>query len=361
MRDPRHALQFHAARALALLPPPWQVRLSGGAPVEIDGHRLHPEVQLLLAAAKPREIRFGKSTSAEAVRRRMSKECRISGGAPQPVFHVENLTVDGPVGKLRARHYAPSGARGAPLVVFFHGGGFVFGDVDTHDAPCRMLCHHAGVHVLSVDYRLAPEHPFPAAVDDAFAAFRWARAHAESLGADPRRIGVAGDSAGGNLAAVVSQLARDGGEPGPACQVLLYPATDRTRAHPSVGRFSEGFFLTHEMMSWFSMHYHHGVDPHDPRLSPLAARSFEHLPPALVVTAAFDPLRDEGEAYGEALRHAGGQVIVRRFDGLIHGFVNLVGISRASRDALVEVAGATRALFALASSPKTAHAPRGHA
>ncbi|MBV8219110.1 MAG: alpha/beta hydrolase, partial [Solirubrobacterales bacterium] len=225
--------------------------------------------------------------------------------------------------------------------------GFTYGDLDTHDGVCRVLCRHAGVHVLAVDYRLAPEHPFPAAVDDARAALSWAFANASRIGADPARIGVGGDSAGGNLAAVVSRLAARDGGPAPALQLLIYPATDMTTRHRSRDLFAEGFLLTESEMDWFEDNYL-GVErtsSNDPRASPLLAEDLSGLPPAFVVTAAFDPLRDEGEAYAKALEEAGTPATLRRFPGFIHGFVNAAGVSRTARDAVVEIAGVTRAMF----------------
>jgi acetyl esterase len=283
------------------------------------------------------------------MRRRLAT---VYSGRGEPVAAVEDLELDTAV-RLRARHYVPPGATAAsPLLVYLHGGGFTYGDLDTHDGLCRMLCRHAGTHVLAIDYRLAPEHPFPAAVDDARAALAWAIAHAAELGADPAAVGVGGDSAGGNLAAVVAQLAaRDGGPP-PVVQLLLYPATDLSRRHRSRELFGEGFLLTDAEMEWFECNYlgsgREGAD--DPRASPLLAEDLSGLATAIVVTAAFDPLRDEGEAYADALEHAGTAVVRRRFDGFIHAFAAATGVSRGSREAVVEVAGMTRAAFALAAA-----------
>jgi acetyl esterase len=274
----------------------------------------------------------------------------VYAGKPTPVGAVADLEVDGSV-PLRARHYAPAEIGGPhPLLVYFHGGGFTYGDLDTHDGVCRVLCRHAGAHVLAIDYRLAPEHRFPAAVDDARVALDWAYTHAAELGADPRRIGVGGDSAGGNLAAVVAQLAaRDGGPP-PVLQLLIYPVTDFTERRASRELFSDGFLLTSSEMDWFDTNYLGPGRTHagDPRASPLLGEDLSGLAPAFVATAAFDPLRDEGEAYARALIDAGTPATLRRFPGFIHGFVSVAGVSRSSRDALVEMAGATRAMFAAA-------------
>ena len=332
-------------RALCALPRAVQLALTGG-PVVGDGQTLEPELQLLLRAMqRARGRRQGSSTKFRA---HENKGARIAGGAPVDVGAVREVTLVSGATTLAARHYAPRDATGrAPLLLYLHGGGFVFGDLDTHDAPCRLLCRHAGAHVLAVTYRLAPEHRFPCAVDDARAALRWAHAHAAELGADPARVGVAGDSAGGNLAAVVARLAARDEGPAPVCQILLYPAIDRTRPYRSLTLFADGFLLTREAIDWFDAQYirepYRGMS--DPRFNPLAASDLAGLAPALVVTAGFDPLRDEGEAYGAALAAAGTPTTVRRFASLVHGFANLVGVSRACRAAVVEVAEASRVLL----------------
>jgi acetyl esterase len=270
-------------------------------------------------------------------------------GPEVPVKEVRELEVDGAAGPIRARLYVPEDVGGPhPLLVYYHGGGFVICNLDTHDAPCRMLCKYGGVNVLSIDYRLAPEHPFPAATEDCQAALRWAFGHAEELGADPNRIGVGGDSAGGNLSTVMTLLARAGENPMPHFQLLIYPVTDFAEVHPSRDMFAEGFFLTASEMDWFHEHYaiRTGADDKDMRLSPLLVEDLSGLPPAYICTAGFDPLRDEGEKYAERLRAAGNRVVLRRFPGLIHGFANMTAASRTSRDAMIEVAGAARAMLA---------------
>ena len=330
------------------------MRLSGKPPVRIDGDTLAPEMQLTLALLERRRVASLEAVSPAEARRTRRRMAAVAAGRPETVGAVRDLEIDADV-PLRARHYAPSEPGGpGPLLVFFHGGGFVFGDLDTHDGVCRLLCRHAGAHILAVDYRLAPEDPFPAAVEDARAALRWAFANASQLDADPQRIGVGGDSAGGNLAAVVSQLAARDDGPALALQLLIYPAMDSTGRHRSRELFGEGFFLTSAHIDWFEAHYlgAAGAQGSDPRVSPLLAEDFSGLPPALVVTAAFDPLRDEGEAYVEALHAAGTPARLRRFPGLIHGFASAAGLSRMCRDAVVEIAGATRAMFA-ATPPDT--------
>ncbi len=277
---------------------------------------------------------------------------------------AEDRTIDGPAGRLRLRVYRPPAAGtaagepaavaegratdGLPLIVFFHGGGWVVCDLDTHDTMCRRLCLGAHAVVVSVDYRLAPEQRFPAAPDDCLAATRWAVAHAASLGADASRLFVAGDSAGGNLAAVVAMRLRDEGGPVPIGQVLVYPVTAHYAAGmPSYEACAEGYGLTRDAMVWFWDAYlgqptdvAEGVHPH---AAPLLATDLRGLPPAIVLTAQYDVLRDEGEAFGDRLRQAGVSTVVRRYDGLHHGFLSWVhAIDRAS-DAMQEVCSWIRA------------------
>jgi acetyl esterase len=333
---------------LGRLPPRAQVRLSGRPPVEIDGQRLDPEVQLLLSLRERLEPpAWDAALSVERGRAITREEAWIAAGPRElPVAAVRGLVAAG----RPARHYVPDEPGPRPLLVYYHGGGFVAGDLDTHDAPCRVICRHAGVNVLAIDYRLAPEHPFPAWVEDGVAAFDWARAHARELGADPARVAVGGDSAGGNIATLVARERR--GADAPALQLLIYPAVDVSRARRSHELFGEGFFLTSALIEWYGGHFlPPGSDPLDPRRSPLLADDLGGLAPALVVTAGFDPLRDEGEEYAERLRAAGVPVVGRRFRGLFHGFINSVGVSPACYAALAEVGGMTRAALARGFRP----------
>ena len=342
-------IQQWGALALDALPPRVQVRLSGRPPISIDGDTLAPEVQLGLAVLGLRRepaLQTLPPPSAREGRRRLAA---VYAGRRMDVGTVEDLELPGGAGLVRARHYAPRELGGPhPLLVYYHGGGFTYGDLETHDGTCRLLCRHAGAHVLAIDYRLAPEHPFPAAVQDARAALAWACANAGSLGADPGRVGVSGDSAGGNLAAVVAQLAARDGGPAPVLQLLIYPATDFTRRRRSRELFGEGFLLTNDEMDWFETNYlgEARTGAADPRASPLLAEDLSGLAPAYVVTAAFDPLRDEGEEYAQALRAAGTPATLRRFPGFIHAFVAAAGVSRPARDAVIEIAGVTRGMFA---------------
>lgn len=328
-------LEFHFTRALARLPRTAQLAFAGGTPIVADGQALEPELQLLLAARRAIGSPGLCDVDPAEGRTRMERDCKVYGGPIAPVS-VRNLVIESAAGRLRARHYAPAASR-APLIVYYHGGGFSLGSLDTHDAPCSLLCHEGGVNVLSIEYRLAPEHPFPAAFDDALAAFEWARAHASELGADAGRVAVAGDSSGGNLAAAVSLATA--GRDGPSLQLLLYPAIDRSRPYASLHTFADGFLLTRRDIDTFSARYLDGTGAadSDPRLAPLNGPLPSGVAPALVVTATFDPLRDEGEAYVKHLRDAGVPTVHRRVAGLIHGFINLIGVSPASSAALIGI------------------------
>lgn len=341
----RQRMEFRAARLLSGLPANAQTKLSGKPPVRIDGQTLEPDIQLTLALIERQGAQPLDTLSPPEARVAYRRQVEVSNGTPAPVGSVRDLEIDGAEEKLPARLYSPDEPGGPhPLIVFFHGGGFVVGDLDTHDAPCRILCRHAGAHILSVDYRLAPENPFPAALEDASAALRWANKNATELGADPERVAVAGDSAGGNMATIAAWQANRDGDTAPVLQVLIYPATaygnNRSRE-----LFKDGFLLDRKLLKWFTDQYASGADPSDPRLSIRDAGGFRGVAPAFIVTAGFDPLRDEGEDYGAVLREEAVPVAMRRFPGLIHGFCNIIGTSPASRDALIEASGATRALL----------------
>jgi acetyl esterase len=348
-----HRLKALLGRALGALPPATARRIAG-RPIVVDGEPLAPDVKLLLAAMGDDGALIAASPGE--LRRRQAIAAVLAAGARVEVTAVRELDVDG----LPGRYYAARAA-GAPLLVFVHGGGFVFGDLATHDRVCRMLCRHADVNVLAFEYRLAPDHPFPAAVEDTARAWRWARAHAAALGADPARVAIGGDSAGANLATVLAQHTA-GTADAPACQLLIYPTVDHHGAYPSKRLFAERFLLTREAMAWYHEQYVEtiGADPRDPRLTPILAGDLAGQPPALVITAGFDPLRDEGEAYAAALRRAGSVAITRRFGGLIHGFANLTGVSRSAHDAVVEIAALLRTMLAPALlSSRDARQDRG--
>jgi acetyl esterase/lipase len=252
-----------------------------------------------------------------------------------PVASTEDITLAGATGELRARVYRPQGGGHFPTVAFFHGGGWVIGDLDSHDNMARNVCRGSRAVVVAVDYRLAPEHPFPAAAEDAVAAARWIAQHLGELGGDAR-LGVAGDSAGGNLAAVAAQQLHADGR-ALAGQFLIYPAVDAGGEYPSRVQNAKGYFLEQPSMHWFYGHYAGAwEDAKDPRLSPLHAADLAGLPSAVIVTAQYDPLRDEGEAYGKALRAAGVEADVRHYNGMIHGFFDMGTISPAAQTAIEE-------------------------
>lgn len=268
---------------------------------------------------------------------------------PPPVAEVSELRSPVETGAVPLRLYrgrsAAAGER-PPALVYFHGGGWVIGNLDTHDSLCRHLANAAGCVVVAVDYRLAPEHKFPAAVEDCFAATSWVAREAAALGIDGERLAVGGDSAGGNLAAVVALLARDRGAPQLSCQVLLYPAVECGMIHASHERFAEGYLLTRPTMRWFYDHYLTGpADVEDWRASPLRAPDLSNVAPAFVLTAGYDVLCDEGEAYVRRLRDAGVAVQSRHFPDLIHGFLTMGKIIRAAQPALDEIAAALRAAW----------------
>ena len=266
--------------------------------------------------------------------RRDARTLAAATSRVESVASVADRTIPGPGGPLPLRIYTPRSGRGPrPVLVWFHGGGFVVGDLFSADATCRSLANRSGAMVVSVGYRLAPEHPPPAAVEDCVAATRWVAANAGHLGGDPARLAVGGDSAGGTLAALVTLAAREAG-PRLAFQLLVYPATDLALTHPSVAEYSAPVrFLDHDSLAWFGGHYLNGRDPSDPALSPFYAADLSGLPPALVITAECDPVRDDGEAYAARLRAAGGQADVVRYPGQLHGFFAMDLLFPAARRA----------------------------
>ncbi len=275
---------------------------------------------------------------------------RLVGGRFEKVASMRNLDIPGPSGAIPARVYFPSAGGPRPLMVYFHGGGFVIGDPGTSDNIARFICKHVGCVVLSVDYRLAPEHTFPSAVEDAFASTLWAAEHAGELGGDPEKLLLGGDSAGATLSAVVSQMARQGSSIHLAGQVLLYPATDTVNLDtPSYLEFGEKpLGLPKRDIEWFYDQYlPDPKDRSDPRSSPLLSKDFHWLPPALVVTAEFDVLRDEGEAYARRLEEAGGRVKRMRCNGMIHGFLSLIGLSRRATQYFFHITEEILAMLAL--------------
>ncbi|PKN58225.1 MAG: hypothetical protein CVU56_06800 [Deltaproteobacteria bacterium HGW-Deltaproteobacteria-14] len=325
-----------------------------GRSVVVAGQRLDPHVQLglrlyHLSGRPPLESLPPHQARAEA----NAILRHLNPGPPEPLALVSERTFAGPAGPLRVRRYRPTGRAAAPrpALVFLHGGGHVVGDLDTHEPLCRLLAARSGVEVIAVAYRLAPEARFPAAFDDALAAFRWVRDEAASLGVDPARIAIGGDSAGGNLAAAVALAVARSGEPGPALQLLLYPLVDATTAlpgaphrRPSYDLFGAGYGLDVATIHWYRSNYLGPAgDPSDVRISPLLAADLTGLAPAWVGTAGYDPLRDEGAAWVDALNAAGGRAVHAQHPGLIHGFATFTGVFPEARRAVERAAGALRA------------------
>ncbi|MFN0039534.1 MAG: alpha/beta hydrolase [Burkholderiales bacterium] len=267
----------------------------------------------------------------------------------EPIFRTEDRRVAGVGSDFAIRIYTPRAAKAEeklPVLLWFHGGGFVIGSLDTHDSVCRVLGNQGDCIVVSVDYRLAPEHKFPAAVDDCMAALKWVATHAPEFGGDAKRIAVGGDSAGANLATVAAILARDAGQPKLAFQLLFYPCVAPEMESASHRKFAEGYALTRNTMAWFYKNYLHSrSDEKDFRFAPLQADDLSNLPPALVVVAGFDPLRDEGVDYARRLIEAGNAVRLSNYEGMIHGFVLMGGVVDAARNATTEAAQALREAF----------------
>lgn len=344
-----------AVRGLLSLPRPL-LRAIAGRPVIVGGQRLDPEAQVVLRLLALTEQGPPDEMTVAEARAHLADDTRAFAGPKVELARVEEVTIAGPGGSLGGRLYVPhsraadSSRADGPrsLLVYFHGGGFVVGDLNTHDNACRFLARQARTRVLAVDYRLAPEHPFPAGLEDAVAAFRFAVEHAAELGADANRIGVGGDSAGGNLAAGVARLVAGDGERPPACQVLFYPWLDLAGKRASYRLFGDGFYLTEADLDWYKAHYvANEHDAQDPRCSPLLAEDLAGVAPAYIATAGFDPLRDDGEDYAARLRSAGVRVALRRHAGLVHGFVNTTQVGRSGREAVLEAAGVLQ--FALAA------------
>lgn len=292
---------------------------------------LHPSAQVIVDFLNEAGLALGPDSTPEQARELTAR--RAGWFEPHPVHEVCDRTVPGPAGEIPVRVYRPSAARDLPVLVWFHGGGWVIGGLDSHDHLCRLLCDDTGCVVVSVDYRLAPEHKFPAAVDDCVAAYEWVAANAAEVGGDSARVAIGGDSAGGNLAAVVSLMERDRGAP-PRAQVLVYPVTDHEFESDSMRENATGYFLETDHMRWFFDHYvRTPSDVDDWRVSPLRAPDVSGVAPAIVVTAECDPLRDQGEAYGRRLHEAGVDVEILRGEGLFHGFFGLHSIVEPGRQA----------------------------
>ncbi len=319
-----------------------------GRPVVRAGRRLDPDVQWLLRLESLLRPPSLTGESVEEARRNFRRTASLLAPSGYGQVRAREASFAGPGGEVPARVYTPPGAASpGPALLFFHGGGWVLGDLDTHDGVCRRFAAQAGCRVVAVHYRRAPVHRCPAAAEDAFAALRWLVAEGAALGVDPARIAVGGDSAGGNLSAVVAQRARDEGLGAPCFQLLIYPGLDMSREAPSYDTFGEGFLLSREDITWFKDHYQPDrARRADPVVSPLRAEDVAGVAPACVLTAGFDPLVDEGRAYAAKLKAAGVEVEDTMFEGLVHGFLNLAGAIPAADRAFDHAAGALRAAFA---------------
>ena len=311
---------------------------------------LHPQTRALLDFIEQKKIPPTHTLSVADARAYYRDRRSVTQPVLPEVALVRELQMDGPQGPIPMRLYRPIGSSAGsllPVLVYYHGGGWVIGDLDTHDSLCRALCNESGGAVVSVDSRLGPEHRFPAAVNDALAATRWVRAQAAELKLDASRLAVGGDSAGGNLAAVVSIAARDSGDLPIAYQLLIYPATDQHRSAPSHATNGEGYLLTRDTMDYFSGHYISDPAQYpDWRASPLLHTDLSKLPPALVLTAGYDPLRDEGAAYAEALTAAGNRASYVCFERQIHGFITMGKVLDEANTAVTMCAAALRRALA---------------
>ncbi len=310
---------------------------------------LHPQTQAMIDAMARMNLLPPDQLTVEEARAQFNRSRAPFLAAPQEVGAVVNATIPGSVGAIPIRSYRPLSSRpdeALPALIFFHGGGWVFGGLDSHDPLCRELCNVGGCAVIAVDYRLAPEHRFPAAVEDAIAATRHVARHAKDLGVDAGRLAVGGDSAGGNLAAVAALTFRDQGGPRLKLQVLIYPVTDFAMDSPSYATIANGFTLTRERMRYFRASYLRGPeDIADWRASPLEAPDFSGLPPALVIGAAYDPLVDEGKAYADRLAGAGVPVRYSSYEGMTHGFLSVAGAIDVAHTAIAEAATGLRRAF----------------
>lgn len=339
------ATQRFIAHKLLSLPAPILRLMSGGGVVYQGGRTLDPRIQFL--AAQARGAPPMQSLSPDAARAANNAGIALVSGTPEPGVRVETLTIEGPAGPIPARAYRPDTQdAAAPLMVYAHMGGGVIGDLETCHVFCTILAKCARAPVLSVDYRLAPEHRFPAGLEDVLAAYRWARDNGERFGAPKGLVAIGGDSMGGGFAAAVCQALKKAGEPQPALQLLVYPWVDVACESASMTIYGEAYPLGRALLEWFAGHYMGaGDDPADPRLSPLAESDLRGLAPAVVVTAGFDPLVDQGEAYARKLKAAGAPVVYRCYDSLSHGFTAFTGAVPCADTACREIAGLVREGF----------------
>lgn len=340
------SLQATIAKTLLKLPPNWLVRLSGGKPVEIGGRTMDPHFQFLSHGAKNQPPM--SSLSAEDGQAASKAGLAMFQAPREPGVETEDVSIKSPEGHfIRARLYKPADQdASAPMMAYFHMGGGVIGDLETCDAFCSILAAVVKAPIVSVDYRLAPEHPFPAGLNDCICAYEWALKNAERYGAPAGQASIGGDSMGGNFSAIIAQEMRRDAKPAPSLQLLLYPATDIGAATPSRTTYGETYPLSTETMDWFMGHYiPDGVDVNDVRISPAQETDLTGLPPAIVCTAGFDPLVDEGEVYAKRLDEAGVDVQFKCFDSLAHGFTAFTAVSPAADAACHQIARMVRAAY----------------
>ncbi len=309
---------------------------------------LDPQMKIILDEFNAAGPMFLRAETAEQARAKMRALVEAHPTPAPAIYRVEDRHIEGANGQIAARVYTPEGSPPMGVLVYFHGGGWVLGDLESHDPVCRALANGAGCVVVSIDYRLAPEHVFPAGAEDCYAATKWVAENAAALGADASRMAVGGDSAGGNLAAVVSMMARDRGGPKLNFQLLLYPVTDCALDTPSHKEFAaDGYVLSRADMEWFWKNYlDPGVEKNNPYACPLRAKNLKGLPPALVLTASHDPLRDEGERFAERLIAAGINVTCTRYEGVTHAFVSFADALDKGKEGLRQAADALKAAFA---------------
>ncbi len=340
------SLQTRIAKLLLKLPPAWLVRLSGGAPIMIGGRTMDPHMQFVVHGASRQP---GLSTLSPEEARRVSDEAIAAlAPPPEPGVASRDFMLKAPKREIPVRLYQPGTQDPArPLMVYLHMGGGVIGGLETSHAFCALLASRTRAPVLSVDYRLAPEHKFPAGLEDGLFAYEWALRHAAEFGAPAGEASVGGDSMGGNFAAVIAQEMRRNDMPLPSLQLMIYPATDLARDYPSRTLFGDVYPLQTKTMDWFMAHYLHEEDDRaDPRISPCQEPRLDGLPPAIIVTAGFDPLVDEGAAYARHLEEAGVPVDHSCHDSLVHGFTAFMGVSPAARAACEDIAARVARAYA---------------
>ncbi|MFN2427691.1 MAG: alpha/beta hydrolase [Candidatus Binatia bacterium] len=337
------SVQNSVVAFLVGLPDP-VVTVLAGRPEIRDGQTLDPQLQLLLRLMGAANLPRLESLAPLEARAFFRDSAGLLTLAPAPMARIDDRVVTTPHGAVPVRIYVPSNdAAPKPVLVYYHGGGWTVGDLETHDAVARAFAKEVECVVVSVDYRMGPEDRFPAAAEDAVDVFGWVATYAAEFGGDAGRLAVGGDSAGGNLAAVVAQQALASGERCPDFQLLIYPVTDLADEGESYETFADGFYLTRVLMRWFADNYVSNADERlDPRASPLRAESFTGLPPTFLLTAGYDPLRDEGKAYANRLLEAGVDVEYRNYDSLIHGFISMAGVVREARRAFDDAVAALR-------------------